>query len=52
MLSLDPHHKFSAINTRRLSRGLASGLSLSGSGDIKNSALRCRNKKFADEKSR
>jgi len=34
MLSLDPHDKFSAINTRKLSRWLVSGSSLSGSGDI------------------
>jgi len=38
-LSLVPHDKFLAINTRRLSRWLVSGSSLSGSGDIKDSAL-------------
>jgi len=58
MLSLDQHDKFSAINIRRLSRWLVSinirrlsrwlvsGLSLAGSSDIKDSALRCRNQKF------
>jgi len=40
MLSLDLHDKFSSsINTRRLSRWLDSGSSLSGSVDIKDSAL-------------
>jgi len=42
MLSLDPHDKFSVINTRRLSRRLVSGSSLSGSpggAKIKNNFL-------------
>jgi len=41
MLSLDLHDKFSAINIH----WLVSGSSLAGLGDIKDSALWCRNKK-------